>query len=94
MLADVPEDSEIARIVKEADCGVVVPPEDPKAMAGAIQDLAMQPDLLERLGANGRAYVVENYSLPMVVKRYHQLLYEVASVKGSADFADSRRRNQ
>ena len=84
VLASVPMDSEIARIVKEADCGVlVVPPEDPKAMAQAINDLAEQPDLLERLGSNGREYVVENYSRPMLVKRYHRLLHEVTYGKGS-----------
>ena len=81
VVAGVPEDSEIARIVKEADCGVWVPPEDPKAMAEAIQDLAKQPDLLERLGSNGREYVVTNFSRPMLVNRYHQLLHEVASEK-------------
>jgi colanic acid biosynthesis glycosyl transferase WcaI len=81
VLAGVPENSEITRLVHEADCGVVVPPEDPKAMAEAIQDLAKQPDLLERLGSNGRDYVVANFSCPMLVKRYHQVLYEVACEK-------------
>ncbi len=86
VLAGVPDDSEITRLVHEADCGVVVPPEDPKAMAEAIQDLAEQPDLLERLGSNGRNYVVSNFSRPMLVKRYHQLLHEVAYGKVSADY--------
>ena len=88
VLAGVPVDSEITRLVHEADCGVLVPPEDPKARAKAIQVLAKKPDLLERLGSNGREYVVANFSRPMLVKQYHQLLHEVASGKWSADFAD------
>ena len=78
-----PKDSEISRIVKEADCGVVVPPEEPKAMDEAIKELAKKPDRLERLGANGRECVVKNYSRQMVVKRYYRLLHEVAAGKGS-----------
>jgi colanic acid biosynthesis glycosyl transferase WcaI len=78
VIAAVPEDSEIARLVKEANCGTCVPPEDPKSLAQTIKDLSSQAEELERYGANGRKYVVANYSKTMLIKRYRQLLYEAA----------------
>ncbi|MCK5194791.1 MAG: glycosyltransferase family 4 protein, partial [Desulfobulbaceae bacterium] len=78
VLAAVPLDSEIARLVQEAGCGVCVPPEDPKSMARAIKDLLSKPGELERYGKNGRSYVVANYSRPMLIRRYRELLREVS----------------
>jgi len=82
VLAAVPEDSEIARLVREADCGVWVLPEDPPALAQAIKSLAQKPDLLERYGANGRRYVVEHFDRQKLTKKYYELLHEVAKVPG------------
>jgi colanic acid biosynthesis glycosyl transferase WcaI len=80
VLAAVPQDSEIARIVQEADCGVWVPPEDPRSLAEAIRRLAQQPDLLQRYGANGRSYVTQHFARRTVTGRYHQLLHELTRV--------------
>ena len=80
VLAAVPPDSEIARLVQEAGCGVCVPPEDPKSMARAIKDLLSQPEELERYGKNGRSYVVANYSRPMLIRKYRELLREVSNL--------------
>jgi len=74
VLAAVPPDSEIARLVQKANCGVCVPPEDPESMARAIKDLLSKPDELDRYGKNGRSYVVENYSRPTLIRKYRQLL--------------------
>lgn len=50
-----------AKAVKDKDCGLVVPPEDPAAMAKAI--LSYRDGLLwERQSSNGRRLVVEKYS--------------------------------
>ncbi len=84
VLASVPENSEIFRLVKDSNCGVLAPPEDPQSLANAIRKLSKQPELLEQYGANGRNYVVSNFSRPMLVKRYQKLLHEVASGKKSA----------
>ena len=78
LLASVPDDSEIASLVKNADYGVLIPPEDPQAMAQAINDLAEQPDALKRYGANGRDYVVKHFSRAQLVRQYHKLLHQVA----------------
>ena len=80
VLAAVPEDSEIIRLVQEADCGVWVPPEDPESLAQAIQRLSQQPELLQGYGANGRRYVVEHFDRQKLTTRYYELLHEVAKV--------------
>jgi colanic acid biosynthesis glycosyl transferase WcaI len=49
-----------ARIVRDANAGIVVPPADPQALAESILQLARDPELAERLGKNGRQYVEEH----------------------------------
>ena len=52
----------MAELVWEAGCGLIVPPEDPPALAGAIRKLArMDPEERERMGASGRKYILEHY---------------------------------
>jgi len=81
VLAAVPEDSEIARLVHACECGIRVPPEDPQSLAQAIRRLARNPGLLDRLGANGRKYVVSHYDRRMLIMRHHRLLQQVAQQK-------------
>jgi len=81
VLAAVPENSEIARLVKEADCGVCIPPENPEFMAEAIKNMLNQPEALDRYGKNGRKYVVKHYSRDKLLKRYRALLHEVAMAR-------------
>jgi len=69
----------IARLVREPDCGVWWPPEEPLALARAIQSFSKQPELLERLGNNGCKYVCEHYDRKALTGRYHELLHQVAS---------------
>jgi colanic acid biosynthesis glycosyl transferase WcaI len=51
-----------AALVRTADAGLVVPPEDPRALATAIRRLAKEPDEAARMGANGRRWVEANLS--------------------------------
>ena len=81
VLAAVPDDSEIARLIKEAACGVWVRPEDPECLAQAVESLSKQPELLECLGANGRNYVAAHFGRRLLIRRYHQLLHQVACAK-------------
>ena len=78
VLAAVPDDSEIARLVKQARCGVCVPPEDPESLAGAIRDLSRKPEHLQTLGANGRRYVIGHFGRKTLTARYRRLLHDVA----------------
>jgi glycosyltransferase involved in cell wall biosynthesis len=46
-----------AKLVLEADCGVLVPPGNPEALAIATRSLIDSPELSARMGKNGRDYV-------------------------------------
>jgi glycosyltransferase involved in cell wall biosynthesis len=52
----------LARIVRETDAGVVVPADDPAALARAVARLRDDPGERRRLGANGRAAVETRYN--------------------------------
>lgn len=81
VLASVPMDSEIASLIKHAECGLGVPPEDPASMAAAIQKLSEQPEQLRQFGANGRRYVEQHLSRKRLTAKYNDLLHEVAATK-------------
>ncbi|HJZ80825.1 MAG TPA: glycosyltransferase family 4 protein, partial [Pyrinomonadaceae bacterium] len=81
VLAAVPENSEIARLVKVADCGVSVPPEDPQSLAQAIKHLSSQPEKLRTYGANGRRYVEEHLPRRRLTRQYRDLLHQVVNKK-------------
>jgi colanic acid biosynthesis glycosyl transferase WcaI len=52
--------TDAARIITEAGCGVVVDPDDPEAVARAIQDLAAHPERVAEM-AHRAAAIARNY---------------------------------
>ncbi len=70
-------DCESAQIVQEARCGIVVPPGDPGALAGAIRS-AHEGNLdLRAMGARARAWALAEGDRSVAVSRYRALLREV-----------------
>jgi colanic acid biosynthesis glycosyl transferase WcaI len=57
IVAAAQEGSEFCRIIKEADCGILVDAGEPVQLAEAIMQLHGSPELCERLGRNGRRYM-------------------------------------
>jgi putative colanic acid biosynthesis glycosyltransferase WcaI len=65
--------SPAARLVHKAGCGIVVRPEDPSALAAAIQ--AMQDNShRNEMGEAGRRYYRAHFDRDTVLKRWEQLL--------------------
>ena len=68
----------IPEAVTDGQEGLLVPPEDPRALAGAIVRLLRDADLRRRLGAAGRARVAAEFSVETMVGRtlaaYERLL--------------------
>jgi colanic acid biosynthesis glycosyl transferase WcaI len=70
-----------ARLITEADTGIVVEPEDGAAIAAAIERLLDEPGLAERLGGNGRRLAVERFGWRALVGDW---LEQLARAAGSA----------
>jgi colanic acid biosynthesis glycosyl transferase WcaI len=74
VIAAVDADCETARFVLQAGAGLVVAPENPSALAGAILQLESNRDLGETFGRKGRAFLEEHCSRDDVLSRYESLL--------------------
>jgi colanic acid biosynthesis glycosyl transferase WcaI len=72
-------ESETAQLVTEVGCGVVVPPGRPELLARAIRDAHDGRYDLEAMGARGREWVEREADRSVAVRRYRDLLLELAS---------------
>jgi glycosyltransferase involved in cell wall biosynthesis len=68
----------IPDFVSPEENGLLVPPGDVDALAGAISTLAADPDLRARLGAAGRERVLEQGRDEMIAARWRELYDEVS----------------
>jgi glycosyltransferase involved in cell wall biosynthesis len=66
------------RLVGEAGCGILVDPRDPRAIAGAIRELADDPDRARRLGDNGRAAIEQRFNWEAELAKLSALYEELA----------------
>ncbi|MDB9305245.1 glycosyltransferase family 4 protein [Nodularia spumigena] len=77
LVASVPESGTAAKAVRQSGGGVIVPPEDPKALATAILDLYKHPEKVKDLGVNSRQYAMEQYAFEQALNHYEDLFYSV-----------------
>lgn len=77
VIAAAEESSETASVVREAECGVVVPPGRPELLARAIRR-AYDGELdLKAMGERGRAFVAREGDSGVAIGRYRALLHEL-----------------
>lgn len=77
VIAGVEGGTDTARLIDAAEGGIVVPPEDPAALADAIRRLHARPKLGRAMGAAGRLHVVGHHGRHAIVARYEALLLDV-----------------
>jgi colanic acid biosynthesis glycosyl transferase WcaI len=77
VIAAVDPGSDTDLMLAEARCGVVVPPEDPVALAGALAALYDAPETAREMGARGRHHVVAHHSQAAIVDQYERMLLDV-----------------
>jgi colanic acid biosynthesis glycosyl transferase WcaI len=73
ILAAVSDKSETARYVERAKCGRIIHSEDPMALVEAALSLRADGALREKLGSNGRAYVLEHFTKDKILREYELL---------------------
>ena len=71
-IASMESDAEAARTAREHGCGMVIPPDDPAALAEAIRWCRSHPNELARMGANARAALLAHYDRPIATRRFER----------------------
>lgn len=79
VLAQVPRESEIAYVVEEERCGLMVEPGDVEELARAIRSLASNPELTRQMSANARRAYRSKYTIEQAVGAF-KALWEGAGV--------------
>ena len=77
VLAAVHERSETAKEIEKAGAGVLVPPDDPSALAASICRFKRAGERREILGARGREYAEKHLSTTAVLERYEEFVRTV-----------------
>lgn len=79
VIAAAGDGTELAHILRDGDCGRVVPQGDPAPMAEAILELRDDPALRVRFGANGRRYMESHLGRLAVLGQFRNELLALAS---------------
>lgn len=69
-----PVQGEAAKLINNANAGIVVEPENSKEIAEAVLKLYNDIELRNELGQNGRAYVMENYARENITRKLEKIL--------------------
>ena len=83
IVASVDSGTEVERTLERAAAGIAVPPDDPRAFAGAIGELIDDSDRAARMGASGRLFVERWASPAAVAESYENLFAELIGRKTS-----------
>ena len=75
-VAAMSENSEVARVIDEAECGVHFAQDSAEDLVRVLTALADDPVEVERLGQNARLILVEKYATRHLARRYHATLRE------------------
>jgi len=78
VLAVTVENNELGRIIKAAECGLLVPPDNPEALADALRWAAAHYDDLTHMGRNARAYLEREHSMEQCIDQIDAVLTRVA----------------
>jgi colanic acid biosynthesis glycosyl transferase WcaI len=73
IVASAPANGTAAMAIERSGGGIVIPPEEPGALAAAILELYHNPAQVKVLGEKGREYALENYAFEKALDRYEKL---------------------
>ena len=70
-------------IIQEGKTGLLVPPRDSSALAGAILQMLGDPALAAELGRNGRAYVSAEFNFQRMIEKTDRMYTELLHSRGA-----------
>jgi glycosyltransferase involved in cell wall biosynthesis len=73
-----PPDSEVARVIREVDCGYVVANRDGDALVAAIRELQRDPVMAMAMGLRGREALERRYSMQHSCEQWRTCLHRIA----------------
>jgi putative colanic acid biosynthesis glycosyltransferase WcaI len=92
MIAALNPNGDAARIVRQANCGLLIGPGNTDSLVDAIRDLYMSAQLREMLARNGRNYAVKEFSRVSALDAYEEVLqgprFRVRAARESVDAID------
>ncbi len=65
---------DVAEIINDVKCGIVVPPEDPKAFAKAVIYLYTHKEEAKKMGLHGREYVLTHFNRERILEKLNKRL--------------------
>jgi len=71
-----PSDSEVAKVIREVDCGFVISNGDNKRLVEVIQQLQSNPKQISELGQRGRQALEQHYSMQQACMTWRTLLHD------------------
>ncbi len=74
ILMKAPSNSEVAKLTKEAGCGLFTDSRDPEAFVKLVLELTNNKDFADRLGRNGKDYARKFFSPSSCIDKYEELL--------------------
>ncbi len=74
VVASMPSDNQAAEVLRSADAGICVPPDDPDAFVSEVVRLLGDPDLRRRLGDNGLRYATTAFDVGAIADRFEHVL--------------------
>jgi len=77
VIATVNLDGDTSRIIREANCGYALAPDDGQGVAEAILALYHDQSMARQLGSNGRAYAESHFSLKVCTTQYEELFRQI-----------------
>lgn len=72
-------DGQARQIVEQAGAGIAIEPENSDALVAAINQLKANEELRNRLGAQGREYIIRNFSRARTAQKYLDVLDALVS---------------
>lgn len=81
IIACVNLNGDASKIIRKAECGYCIEPEDPEKLSQTVLNLYRNKALREKMGENGRKYAEKNFSRSECVQRYEEVLSKACKMQ-------------